>query len=753
MKSYSINRILILFLFSGLIAFNLFSQKTDKKIYPKAKNWVVKKVSSKIHIDGVINEKAWKEAVKTGIEYEWTPGDATPAPVKSEVMVTFDRKNFYVAFICYDPEPKKIRAHLMDRDSINTFIQDDNVSFMIDTFNDERRGFQFRINPLGVQADAIFSEMEGYEDFSWDVIWESAGKITDFGYVVEVAIPFNQLRFPKGSSVQTWGFEASRSWPRNVRHRMSTHTRDRNNMSLLGQFNKITGFKDMSPGKNLEFDPTLTVNRTDIRSDFPDGELENGKIDIDPGISARWGITSNLVLNAAINPDFSQVEADVAQLEVNTRFALKYAEKRPFFLEGADFFLTPLEAVFTRTVYSPYWGGKLTGKIGKSALGVFGTRDRVNNLIFPSNQGSQSISLSDPVLGGVFRYRHDIGKGSALGLLYTGRFGDNYENHVAGFDGFFRISKVKTFTVQYLRSETDYPDDLALKYSQDIDTFGGDALYAQLQHFSRNMFWFLEYEDLSKGFRADSGFIPRVDLRRIEGAVHPIIWGKKGDWFDRLGFMLRAEHISDHNGLTTDQQLQLVAEYRGFLQSVVQPAFDISKEYYNGVTYSKKRFQIYSEIKPAGGVNFSVFSQLGNSIDYTNNRLADRFMIMPSIELGLGRHLNLNVSHIYERLSSEGNKIYNANLLQTKLVYNINIRTFMRAIVQYMDLSRNPDMYMETVTDKTRTLFTQFLFSYKINPQTVLFLGYSDNNFGMRGIDLTKTGRTFFLKIGYALTM
>lgn len=158
---------------------------------------------------------------------------------------------------------------------------------MVDTFNDERRGFQFRVNPLGVQADGNFSESEGYEDFSWDSIWKSAGKTTDWGYAVEIAIPFNQLRFPDTSAIQTWGFSAERSYPRNVRHRMTSHRRDRNVNCIICQFNKLTGIQGASPGMNLEFDPTLTANRTDRLEEFPAGPMKSGEVMADPGLTVR----------------------------------------------------------------------------------------------------------------------------------------------------------------------------------------------------------------------------------------------------------------------------------------------------------------------------------------------------------------------------------------------------------------------------------------------------------------------------------
>jgi len=225
--------------------------------------YVVSPAASKVKVDGLLNDAAWQKATVIKLPFEWTPGDNVPPPVETECLVTFDRDGFYIAFRCFDPEPKKIRAHLMDRDATDTLIQDDHVSVIIDAFNDERRGFQFRVNPLGVQADANFSELEGYEDFSWDAIWASAGKITEWGYAVEIGIPFNQLRFPRSLEKQTWGFSAERSWPRSVRHRMISHRQARDIACILCQFNKLSGLEGLSPGRNLEFDPTLTSSRTD----------------------------------------------------------------------------------------------------------------------------------------------------------------------------------------------------------------------------------------------------------------------------------------------------------------------------------------------------------------------------------------------------------------------------------------------------------------------------------------------------------
>jgi hypothetical protein len=746
--------ILYVFSGSGSILANQTNQEARQKP-PQAKHYTVKAATSEIKVDGILEEKAWEDATLIKLPYEWTPGDNITPPVDTDCLVTFDQDHFYLAYRCYDPDPSKIRAHLMDRDAMDTFIQDDNVSFILDTFNDERRAFQFRVNPLGVQADANFSESEGYEDFSWDAIWDAAGKITDWGYAIEVAVPFNQLRFPRTSDVQTWGFSAGRSYPRSVRHRMTSHRRDRDVSCLICQFNKISGMQGISPGLNIELDPTLTGIRTDSREDFPmdpEAPMENGKIDPDPGLTARWGITPNLILNATVNPDFSQVEADVKELEVNTRFAIRYPEKRPFFLEGGDFFLTPVEAVFTRTVADPDGGLKLTGKIGKNAIGIFGTYDRINNLLFPANQISQTTSLEQDVTSGVFRFRRDVGQASNIGVLYTGRVAEGYYNHVAGFDGFLRLSRTKQISFQYLHSETKYPEEISADFGQKQDSFGGNAVVAEFLHYGRNWLYLFRYDDFHPDFRVDYGYVPRVDMRSVDGLLRRTFYGQQDDWFTQLNFGIQGNVTHNYDGDLTDRKLALTATYQGPLQTSVTAQYSISKELYLSEYFDLDQVAMVAEMKPLGGLRLNATILYGDAVDYTNARKSIGLNLLPSMEFNLGKHINVNLQHAFQRLTLKGDKVFTANLSQVKLILNFTTKTFVRAILQYLDVARNPDLYLFPTPDKTQTLFTQFLFSYKLNPQTVIFIGYSDNYLGLTGIDVTQINRTFFVKFGYAWT-
>src|SRR4051794_15561822 len=476
----------------GLLSTGAVAAQTPPAEKPAAKprqasTFEIHEATGPIKVDGSLDEAAWNTPATIPLAYEWHPGDNVPPATKTDVLLTFDRQNLYVGFRANDPTPAAISAHLTARDMP---FSDDRVGLMIDTFNDQRRAFQFRVNPLGVQMDATNSDVDGSEDWSWNAIWASEGRITADGYVVEIAIPFTQLRFPRGSGVQTWGFMASRDWPREDRHRMRTMPTDRGAPCLICQFDKLAGFRDLRPGRNLELDPTITAHQTAERADFPDGPLKAGDAKIDPGLSMRWGISPNVTVSAAINPDFSQVEADAAQLAENERFALFFPEKRPFFLEGADFFSTPINAVFTRTVADPELGVKVTGKEDKNAFGAVVTRDRVNNLIFPSYDGSRLTSIEQSVNAVVARYRRDIGKTSSVGVLFTGRSGNGYSNGVAGVDGLFRFTQADSVAFQYLRSTTEYPNEVAHRNEQQpLGSFSDDALNLRYSHSTRDWQW------------------------------------------------------------------------------------------------------------------------------------------------------------------------------------------------------------------------------------------------------------------------
>ncbi|MEX1309070.1 MAG: DUF5916 domain-containing protein, partial [Candidatus Sulfomarinibacteraceae bacterium] len=478
--------------------------------------YTAERIDVKIDVDGRLDEAPWQRPPTFELEVETQPAENQPAPVRTEVWMGYDLNNLYVAFRAHDPEPERIRARLSDRDSA---FQDDFVGVVLDTFNDQRRAFEFFVNPVGVQMDMTQNEMTDGEDASWDAIWDSAGRITDTGYIVEMRIPFSSLRFPRAENGMTWGIDAVRFYPRNQRHRLALHPLERGNNCYLCQEDQLTGFVGVKPARSIELDPTLTASMSGIREDFPDGEMVDGNPDVEPGITAHWGITPNLILTGAVNPDFSQVEADAAQLDVNTQFALFYPEKRPFFLEGADIFATRFNAIYSRNIADPSWGIKLTGKVGKDAIGVIIAEDSRTNILIPSSQSSELATLEEENLSTIVRYRRDLFGATTGGLFYTGREGDGYSNRLFGSDILFRWNDTEAARIEILGSQTQYPLEIADDYDQSTDRLSDYATRIVYQHTSRNWMYFILYRDVGKDFRADLGFVPRADFRQGEAML------------------------------------------------------------------------------------------------------------------------------------------------------------------------------------------------------------------------------------------
>ncbi len=730
------------------------ARKPQPQTYPEPPVYQVVRTATPVVVDGDLSDPAWTGALRVKLGFETQPAENAPAPVETEFLITYDTSYLYLGFHAFDPDPAAIRAHVCDRDHA---FRNDFVGIIIDTFNDKRRGYEFFSNPLGVQMDLSRNEVNGSnEDDTWDAIWASAGKIVADGYQVEMAIPFSSLRFPRTAGEQAWRIAPFRAYPRNVRHQITAVPLDRSNNCFFCQVPQFVGFEGIRPGRDIELDPTLTTERTDAVVDEDDisSEFREGSFDTEAGLSARWGVTPNLSLNAALNPDFSQVEADAAQLATNTRYALFFPEKRPFFLEGADFFSTPISAVYTRTVADPSWGLKLSGKEGDNAVGVYVAQDRTTNVLFPSNAGSDLDSYDLDNTAAVVRYRRDIGSSSAVGVLATDREGDGYFNRVFGLDGMVRASATDTFRLQILGSRTRYTDQMIADYDQPEGELAGSALLASWEHDTRDWNTWVWHERYSTGFRADAGFVPRVDAATtIVGGQRNWI-GEKGDWYTRISVGSEPWQTKDHTGRVTDEAIPVYANFDGPLQSTVRLRYARAKEYYEGVTYDQDRYYFFVNVRPTGSFTCSLDTKFGDTVDYDNSRPATVNHLAPGITWDLGRHLYLQVDHVFEDLDVAGGRLYRANLTQARLVYQFNTRSFVRAIVQRLDVRRNLDLYVELPDSaRTQSVFSQLMFSYKLNPQTVFFLGYSDTREGDDQIDRIQTNRTVFAKLGYAWLM
>ncbi len=401
-------------------------------------------------IDGKLDDDVWKTAAVLKDFYQVQPGDNLIPENRTEVRLGYDARFLYIAFHCFD-DPTKVRATVAKRDDI---WNDDYVGILFDTFNDQRRAYEFDFNPLGVQADGIWTEGQG-EDFSLDLVMESKGIVTSDGYTIEVAIPFKSLRYVAGKD-KLWG---AHFWRRTKRLNNSLDMwipMDRDKGSWLAQEGHLTGFEGISTERTLELIPSLTLSETGKRKA---SRFVNEPMKFDPGLTGKYSLTPTVTLDFAINPDFAQIESDQLVVTANQRFPIFFSEKRPFFLEGIDIFSTQIAAVHTRTIVDPDVAVKLSGKINRNTFGLMLASDNDPGNFSEEERASAKLSPSDPrnrlidknASVGVLRLKRDIGKSdSFIGFLGTyRRFVDQY-NELGGFDGRFRIDKQTTFSWQVL---------------------------------------------------------------------------------------------------------------------------------------------------------------------------------------------------------------------------------------------------------------------------------------------------------------
>ena len=704
-----------------------------------------------ISINGLLDDPAWQDAAEIHLDTETSPGENIAAKVKTVAYLVEDGEHLYVAFDAEDPDPTAIRAYLRDRDSA---WNDDFVGIVLDSYGDERRAFEFFANPLGVQMDLTNDDINQNEDESWDAIWDSAGQINEAGYVVEMQIPLNQIRFPEVDGKQTWGIDLLRFYPREHRYRFSNNPLDRNINCYLCQFEKFEGLEGVEPGRDLEIVPTLTASRSYSTDDPGVEPLQSGSTDADVGISVRWGVTQDTTANLAVNPDFSQVEADVAQLDVNNQFALFFPEKRPFFLEGADYFSTPMRAVFTRTVADPSVGLKITGKRGDHTYGLFAAEDEITNLIFPGAFGSDSGSLAQRNTSAVGRYSLGFGRSSSVGALFTGRKGDGYHNYVGGLDARWKISDQHNVRIQYLRSSTEYPGDVADEFDQPIGDFYGSAAQFNYDYDSRNWFGYLRYGQRGADFRADSGFIPQVNTEQQVAGLGRIWHGEEDDWYSQIRLNGDWDITHDDDGRLLEREVEAYLSVKGPMQSFVEIGGLTRDVLFDDILFQENKVSVFGEFQPRGGLLLGLWARVGDQIDFANSRLGDELRMEPFVNWNINRHLLLRYEgNLLSLDTKDGTRIFDAAVHDLRLTWQFSLRSFLRLTTQFRDIERNPDVYTDTVDARSRSVGRQLLYSYKLNPQTVFFLGYSDALVDDDQLsELTTTDRTWFMKIGYAWT-
>lgn len=703
-------------------------------------------IISNITVDGELNELVWKQALKIELSYEVNPAENIPAAVNTTAYVFEDGKNLYVAFNALDPNPDKIRAYLSERDNL---WKSDYVGVALDTFDDSRRAFQFYTNAIGVQADSIIDGVTENDDLGWDAIWKSAGSLQDNGYSVEMMIPLESLRFENNQQVKQWSMKFSRFWIRDVKHEFSNVKNDRNNDCALCQFDTFTGFEKTTPARNLTLIPAITILQSDTRDVESQQGWESGDLNDRESLDLRWGINQNIFLNATINPDFSQVEADAIQLEVNKRFAIFVPEKRAFFLDGADYFSNWSRLVHTKLFTEPEYGVKLTGKSGDHSYGIISLKDKHTIFLLPDSQNSQLISLlgkeSDNQL---FRYRYDLGEQGNLGFTYTQREADEYHNNMFSLDGKYWLGESDYFKFQAMTADTRNPVEI-----QQNDELSGNAFSVNYTHVSRDWALFIDHHHFGKDFRADSGFVSKSNWKSTKVDAERRWYPKdQQQWWKRISLESQWQQIADLDGNQLNNTKKIAVIVQGIYQSEITFLYSTDQQNYIEQRlasnlpsllfqdqYQVNNYQLFAEITPFADLDLAASIKLGDEIDFSTGILGDLISITSSAEYQLNDNWRFTLEYINQQLKNSGNTIFDVHLYNFRAAYQISVNSFLRYTIQ---ADREGD---------DRSFASQLLYSYQVDPFTLFFLGYSDQGFQTAQLKhLERTDRTLFMKFSYA---
>jgi len=750
---------------------------------PEQFDFHIPTLSGNAAIDGHFNEPQWQQAATTNIAIETRPGENIAAPVTTEVKMYATDTSLFLAFIAHDPHPSQIRAHLSDRDSV---WNDDLVGIKLDTFNDARLAYQFFVNAYGVQIDSIENELTGDESDAWDGIWYSAARRTQSGYQVEIELPYRVLNFDNSIDPK-WGIELLRFYPRSEQHRLSTHNIDRNNPCQLCQLGTLSGMSNLEQGHDLQITPAIVFNRNSQRPHQKNSQWENDN-NTEPSLDLRWGITPSTLLSATINPDFSQVESDAGQLDINNNFALYFPEKRAFFLDNQDYFDTQLTLLHTRNIVSPDYGVKLTSKVGDHTFATLATHDTGTDFLVPGNLSSDVVSIDKQSQNFAARYRYDTDTALSIGALVTAKTSHDYHNYVSSIDVKYQPTAQDTFIGQYVVSDTQYPLDLfqALCDSDNClndlhceandcgvnervlrtnhhDPIRGHMYLAKYTHSNRNWDANAQYQSISEQFRADLGFIDEVDFNKfIIGGGYT--WYPENSSFNKI--RVSGDWDISHNqaGEKLEQEVEANISFEGLMQSYT--AFGVVNRQRVGQRHNNALLAIkhnthmfnetmgwfYSNFKPSPTLFVELDVDYGNSIDFANSRLGTSMLLNPAVSWDLTDSVQLNVSHVYRTMNVDEGRLFTANLSDIRFSWHIDLHNFIRLSSVYTHITRDPNLYLyQSPNKKQQHLGSELLYGYKLNPQSVFYVGYAN---GLQSDDSTnalmKTEESYFMKLSYA---
>ena len=743
------------------------------------------RLEAAVEVDGVLDEPAWGQAAQLRDFSQFDPQDGIPAADSTEVLVWYSPTAIHFGIRAREAHGE-VHATLANRDRITA---DDYVMIMLGTFNDGRQATVFGVNPLGIQLDGALVESGrtagGFgaqvttrepADLSPDFTWQSKGRLVPGGYEIEVRVPFKSIRFQPGKE-QTWNLQIVRR----VQHSGYEDTwapARRATASFLGQAGRLVGLSELRRGVVLDINPEITSNVSGLPGAGGTYDYSGGSPQV--GGNVRWGITNNLNLNGAVNPDFSQVESDAGQVNLDPRSSLFFAEKRPFFLDGIEQFSTPTNLIYTRRIVQPTAAVKLTGQ----ALG--------SNIAFLSAMDDRDASAtgSRPFYN-LLRVQKDVGGRSRLGVAYTDKVdGDNY-NRVAAIDGRVVLggSYSATFQLGGSRNRSNGVTTTAPLWLARVNNNGRRFGF-------RSTFFGVDDE-----FRAGSGFFNRVGVVQANVSPYYAFYGKPGSFIERFTPSIALDGTWQYDKFVggdgiQDQKLHFITN------SLLRGGWNVGLGFfYESFGYDEELYSDYflQVSDGSGGVRYepfvgqptihnddvflqvntpqfksmdaSLFLLVGNDENFPEWASGRLTVMTANLNLRPSEQLRVGITYNWQQANrrNDGTIVHVDHIPRVKVEYQLARPLFVRLIGEYA-MSKQDSLRDNSRTEapiyfsdgaggfvragatRRNDFRTDVLVAYQPTPGTVVFAGYGramedPDAFSFRNLRRTRDG--FFAKVSY----
>jgi hypothetical protein len=741
--------VVILLLLLSLYGFG--ADKVQPTFHPRLE---IGKAIGEIKIDGKLDDSGWLGAKRIDQFVERSPGENLTPDVKTEVAITYDENNLYVGFKCYD-KPDAIRATVCQRDQ---FSSDDDVAVLLDTYGTATTAYEFYVNPYGVQKDGLWSSVAG-SDNGVDFVWKSAAVRTDSGYQVEMAIPFASIRFPN-QDVQTWKMDFWRDYPRESYKTFNWAGIDRNEQCWPCQWGTVEGIRNVEPGKGVEILPALVAHQTSELSNGndPNSGFNNEDIKGQLSIGGKYALSSDVTTEAAYNPDFSQIESDAAQIDVNTTIALRYPEKRPYFQEGSDIFQTMFNSFYTRMINNPQYTAKLTGRMNSTSIAFITAQDKNSPYIIPLAEQTLSLNAGKSFVN-VLRGIHTFDDNSKLGFLISDRrFENQGSGTVLSLDGVLRLSNVYQLRGQYISTYTKEPDNPSLtsrwsgatfehgKYTVDFDgeSYSGTGLITQFRRIGRDLTFVLDFTEVAPSYRTETGYDPVADYKSFTPSINY-------NFYPESSLVTRiTPHFQSYNRWNYDgikKQEHYTFGFDGtlaFTQMHFNTYFDKYFEAFQGVRF-ENLWQYYA------GIENQFSDALGTALYFYHGPAIAYYAMARDKETGYEVTFTLkpvdrliidqDVNYLKSNDAETGVEFFHGYISRTRCQLQFTSEFSSRLVVQYNDFNKIWDV--------------DPLLTYRLNPFTVLYVGstynYQQYDMSPQASLWQMTARQYFMKIQYLI--